>query len=347
MKIILVLLATVALSASNLQLVSEWNTFKRRHNKQYKPMEDVMRKNNYYRNKERIASHNFLYNQGVFNFKLGINQFADWTEQEFYNIFQSAPSTSYTYHNTTDRWIGGSFSKDTYGWKERDKRQATKYFSKDWRTERAVNPIRDQTVLGKSQCNAGWAFATVAALEAHDSKYPSGLQQFSEQNLIDCISREIGCGGMTPRNGFEYVLDKGNINKLSKYPYEGGAKECRYDEEDYGTSGIQIVNVMPMNEDQLLETVAEEGVVVVGFDPLNFSFMFYASGIYDERRCKQGISNQLHYMNIVGFEDDPEAGKYWIVRNSFGTSWGESGYMRVPRDANICGIAYQPIYLIV
>ena len=193
-----------------------------------------------------------------------------------------------------------------------------------------VNPIRDQ-----KQCGSCWAFGTVAACESNYALLYSNLPQLSEQNIIDCATTCYGCGGGIIQAAMSFIINKqgGAIMKLSDYPYQGVDGACKFDAKTAMPVTSNFVSVPSGSERDLANYVYQYGVAVVVLDCSRISFQLYSSGIYSDPCCSS--QNLDHAMNVVGYSDS-----YWIIRNSWGTSWGESGYMRLAKDKNnMCGVA--------
>ena len=116
----------------------------------------------------------------------------------------------------------------------------------------------------------------------------------------------------------------------------------RYKKSNVGATESGFIDVPSGDERALMEAVAENGPVSVAIDASNFSFQLYRGGVYDEPECS---SERLdHGVLVVGY--GTEDGKdFWIVKNSWGPSWGENGYIRMSRNKNNqCGIATSASY---
>lgn len=197
----------------------------------------------------------------------------------------------------------------------------------DWREKGVVNGIRDQ-----GQCAASYAFSAIATSEAAYAIKSGTLLEFSEQNLVDCAPAS-GCYGGWPEDTLEYVLrnQNGKFNSRIDYPYTAVFGACSY---DYGKAigKINEYRYIEMgNEIDLKAKVGNIGVASVCIAANNVIFMSYTGGIMDNDLCEGARVD--HAINVVGYgtEDDVE---YWIIRNNFGTNWGEEGYGRMIRNKN-------------
>ncbi|XP_068943858.1 procathepsin L-like isoform X2 [Petaurus breviceps papuanus] len=213
--------------------------------------------------------------------------------------------------------------------------------SVDWREEGYVTPVKNQ-----GNCLSCWAFSATGALEGQWFRKMGKLVSLSEQNLVDCSLDEgnIGCRGGFMTNAFEYVMKNEGIDTEESYPYEGKEGNCRYEPENSGANVTRYVEIPSGEESALTEAVAIAGPVSVAVDASHSSFQFYRGGVYYEPNCDSEFLD--HGMLVVGYGVDEESGeKYWIVKNSMGEDWGNSGYILMARDKNNhCGIATDASY---
>jgi cathepsin L len=135
----------------------------------------------------------------------------------------------------------------------------------------------------------------------------------------------------------QYIIDNKGIDTESSYPYTAEDGNCQYNAANSGATLKSYKNVPSGNENQLQQSV-NNGPTSVAIDASQSSFQFYSSGVYNEPACS---TSQLdHGVLAVGWGNDPSGGDYWIVKNSWGTSWGQNGYIWMSRNKqNQCGIA--------
>jgi cathepsin L len=207
----------------------------------------------------------------------------------------------------------------------------------DWRDSGAVQIVKDQ-----GGCGADWAFAAIGAAESKFFIRTETLYNLSEQNLIDCSAFDAGCDGGTPGSAYEYVLgyQDGLFATADQYPYTGVQGVCSYDKATISDSAY-LFNYgfisKPGDEDELLAIVAS-GPAAIAIDASHDSFQLYKSGIFDEPGCSS--TDLDHVVLAVGFGADQSGTQYWIVKNSWGTAWGDNGYIFMSRNKkNQCGIA--------
>nr|AAR37420.1 papain-like cysteine proteinase [Trichomonas vaginalis] len=203
----------------------------------------------------------------------------------------------------------------------------------DWRQQGKVNPVKNQ-----GQCGSCWAFSTVQAQESQYAIAHGQLQSLSEQNLVDCVTECYGCNGGLMTAAYDYVIrPQGKFMLEDDYPYTARDGSCKFDSKK-GTSNVaSYVTVNEGDEKDLAKKVSTLGPAAIAIDASAWSFQLYSSGIYDESACSS--VNLDHGVGCVGYGTEGSK-NYWIVRNSWGESWGEKGYIRMIKDKNNqCGEA--------
>ncbi|XP_029683504.1 cathepsin L1 [Takifugu rubripes] len=212
----------------------------------------------------------------------------------------------------------------------------------DYRQMGYVTEVKDQ-----GYCGSCWAFSTTGAIEGQIFKKTGQLISLSEQNLVDCSKSygTYGCSGAWMANAYDYVVNNG-LESTITYPYTSvDTQPCYYDSR-LAVAHIKDYRFIPKGDEQALaDAVATIGPITVAIDASHSSFLFYSSGIYEESNCNP--NNLSHAVLLVGYGS--EGGQdYWLIKNSWGPSWGEGGYMRLIRDGkNPCGIASYALYPIL
>lgn len=312
----------------------EWKEFKLEHKKVYQDeTEEYFRMKIFIENREKIARHNQLYAIGLVPHKLGITQFADMLHQEFMERFNGLKLSIENNDNSTSpyaHFITPANVKIPS--------------SVDWRKAGAVTEVKNQ-----GQCGSCWAFSTTGSLEAQHFRKSGSLVSLSEQNLIDCSRRfgNNGCHGGNEIRAFFYIIQNQGIDTEQSYPYEARDDQpCRFNPGNVGARAKVVIKVQPGNDQALLNAVATVGPVSVGIDASPDTFMFYRGGIYSDPRCDRNRLN--HAVLVVGYGTDSNNHDYWLVKNSWGTGWGEGGYVRMSRRVlNNCGISTEAVFPVV
>ncbi|XP_054165170.1 cathepsin L-like [Oppia nitens] len=213
----------------------------------------------------------------------------------------------------------------------------------DWRKYGIVTPARHQDT-----CGCCWSFASIATLESHlmkvqisDGKFdPKNQLTLSEQNLIDCSASfgTLGCDGGSTRMAFEYVQKIKGLNNVKDYPYINKPVDCKYNKEKRIDLDIKdIIRIDSGDDEELATVIYKHGPVSVGIHATPM-FYKYKNGIFNDVECNASDIN--HAVVAVGYDPD-----YFIIKNSWGTHWGEDGYIRVSRSkTNNCGVSEQCYY---
>jgi len=308
-------------SLSGLRAFAEWDNFKQHHSKEYaSPEEENTRFSIYHANKRMIEEHNERYRRGDHSFSMKLNQFADLMSHEFADLMNGYR------HEQKVRGAGATHLPLI--------KEIQLPESMDWRTKGAVTPVKDQ-----GQCGSCWAFSSTGSLEGQHFRKTGKLVSLSEQNLVDCSTSfgNDGCDGGLMDDAFKYVKANGGIDTETSYPYEAKDDTCRFNKADVGATDVGFMDVPEGDENALKEVVAVHGPVSIAIDASQQSFQFYHQGIYDDPNCS---STQLdHGVLAVGYGS--EGGRdYWLVKNSWNTTWGDKGYIKIARNENnVCGVA--------
>jgi C1A family cysteine protease len=291
-------------------IFSKFQAFLKEHGKSYSSIEE-------YTARFEIFKANYAKIEGFTgkpqSHTVGITKFFDLTRQEFRN----------NYLNLKVSLLDQIKAKSgTFVAKEGDTPAEF-----DWRKEGAVGPVKDQ-----GRCGSCWAFSTVANLEGLYFNKNKKSIVLSEQSLVDCDKVDNGCNGGLMENSLSFVKDNG-IALAADYPYKGKNQQCASYTPAFRVNGFTFAASQDENEIKTFLTQRGPLSIAVNAEP----FQFYNGGILesDAQECDpQGLN---HGVAIVGYGS--ENGKeFWIVRNSWGTGWGENGYIRVALGKGVCGI---------
>jgi len=256
------------------------------------------------------------HNKGKHTFTVALNKFADLSKEEFAAIY-----------------LGTKYSAPRVN-TVASARPVNAPASFDWRTKGAVTKVKDQ-----GQCGSCWSFSTTGSTEGCHFLTTQKLVSVSEQNLVDCSTAQgnQGCDGGLMTQAMDYIISNKGIDTEASYPYTAEDGTCAFNAANVGATLASYVNVNQGDENDLLTKVTL-GPTSVAIDASQSSFQMYQSGVYNEPQCS---STQLdHGVLAVGWGTDQSGGDYWLVKNSWGTSWGQSGYIWMSRNkSNQCGIA--------
>jgi len=217
----------------------------------------------------------------------------------------------------------------------RRKRQ-TVAASVDWRQKGYVTAVQNQ-----GQCGSCWTFSAAGAMEGAIYKKTGVLQNFSEQNLVDCVrgypSGSDGCNGGWMTDAYNYTKINTGLDKESAYPYKGVQSTCAYVSSANGGYVTSWTYTKQNDEADLKTKLASVGPMAVAVDASYWQD--YVSGVFTCNSTTYKAVN--HGVVLVGYGTDATAGDYYIIKNSWGTGWGEQGYIRVARNKGVtaaCGI---------
>jgi KDEL-tailed cysteine endopeptidase len=303
----------------------EFSNFQDKFVKKYENINEFETRFQIFRtNLRNIITHNMDHSQ---NFTMGVNQFTDLTPQEF--------KAQYVSGLKADVGLAGcgSFSGSASGAPA----------SIDWRAKGAVTSVKDQ-----GQCGSCWTFSATGAVEGAWAIAKGQLIDLSEEELVECAGLKygsMGCNGGQMEGAFKYIIEKGQCS-LSSYPYTSGTGQsgsCK-------TSCSPVAKLTSCSDvkpnDQLsLKAAVAKQPVSIAIEADTKYFQSYSSGILTSSTCGTNLD---HGVLITGYGTENGI-DYWMVKNSWSTSWGDQGYVKIARssstnDQGICGIAMQPSF---
>eukprot|EP01012_Entosiphon_sulcatum_P014972 TRINITY_DN1_c0_g1_i1.p1 TRINITY_DN1_c0_g1~~TRINITY_DN1_c0_g1_i1.p1 ORF type:complete len:329 (-),score=60.29 TRINITY_DN1_c0_g1_i1:136-1101(-) len=312
-----VVVATVAAAFARTldEDVYLWADFKNTYNRQYATAEEPKRFRCFQQTLDTIDKLNALNKE-----QHGINKFSDLCADEF-KVYHNAK-----FANKTSASVAPLFSEA----------QVTKALASDvdWRQKGAVTHVKDQ-----GQCGSCWSFSATGNMEGQWFLKKDQLVGLSEQELVSCSHNgNQGCNGGLMDYAFQWVHQNNGIDSESDYPYVSGTGNtgtCDNSKLGKSVATFSSYTDVSKNEDQMLAWLSQDGPLSIAVDA-QMGWQTYRGGIMST--CS---GTQLdHGVLAVGY--GAGATPYWIVKNSWGTSWGESGYIRLQYGTNQCGLNQMP-----
>eukprot|EP01103_Thecamoeba_quadrilineata_P017904 TRINITY_DN6554_c0_g1_i1.p1 TRINITY_DN6554_c0_g1~~TRINITY_DN6554_c0_g1_i1.p1 ORF type:complete len:379 (+),score=61.64 TRINITY_DN6554_c0_g1_i1:60-1196(+) len=296
------------------------------------PAEELFRKEVFEARLNVIRKHNA---DPSFSWKRGVNEFSDWTEEEFrrllgYNKVLGYATKSKSSSSNTGKVVPNPNQPSSI----------------DWRDNGIITPVKNQ-----GQCGSCWSFAAAESVESYWALQTGQLQELSEQQILDCTYNPDQCGGSGGCNGGTFELAWKSIANMSglaaewTYPYVSywgnNNDNCPYNATlnppQAVLSGYQ--DVTPNNYEATMNALTM-GPLAIALDASTWSD--YEEGVFNG--CNQTNPDIDHGVQLVGYGHDGKYGDYWLVKNSWAPTWGEEGYIRLARSSETeCGTDLYPL----
>ncbi len=265
------------------------------------------------------------HNQTNASYTVGHNQFSDWSAAEYKNILG--------YKRDELKVSPTPVKYDT-------SRNAS---SVNWVEAGAVTPVKDQ-----GQCGSCWAFSTTGSLEGAHFVATGDLLSFSEQQLVDCAGLaygNLGCNGGLQENAYNYYEAGFKAELESVYPYTSGTtmrkSDCAYNESS--TTAVTVSDYTAVQPDSVsdMKAALNNQPLAVSIEADKLCFQFYTSGVMDNTACGTSLD---HAVLAVGYGTE-NGQEYWLVKNSWNTTWGDQGYIKlaIVDGEGICGVQMEPL----
>ena len=321
-KFLLVLVLALAACNADLDklLFQQFQKFIKKYHKKYESINEFLARHEVF--KRNVMA---TFKEENLGYRTGITKFSDLTQQEFAKTYLNLNYDAMAMANFEPTIVKvKNAAPDAWNWKDQG----------------VVSDVKDQ-----GSCGSCWAFSTMGNLEGLYALEKGVVKTFSEQQLVDCDTLDSGCNGGLMEYSFTWLKDNGGFNLDTDYPYKGTKQACKSDSSKYVDMKVtgykKLANGYSnwdcVDEDGIKELLYETGPLAVALNanPLQT----YSSGILDKTAAQCPTSGLNHAVTMVGYGTDSASGKdYWLVKNSWGKSWGESGYFRIRRGNGTCGI---------
>jgi len=300
---------------------TQFAAFVKKYNKQYAHDEFFSRYTIFKANFDRIRAHNKLQS----SYSQAMNEYGDLTFAEFHSRMTGLKPRANEYMRSQNL---ATFE------------DVPAAASQDWRTKNAVTDIKNQ-----GQCGSCWAFSTTGSVEGAHAIATGNLVSLSEQQLVDCSGAQgdQGCNGGLMDDAFQFIITNGGICLESDYPYTAAQGTCQTTCKSAATiSSFKDIAAGAETTD-LLKAVGQQPISIA-IEADQSGFQFYSGGVFADT-CGTALD---HGVLAVGYGTDQASGKdFWIVKNSWGNTWGEAGYIRMVRGQNECGLSNMASYPVV
>jgi len=256
----------------------------------------------------------------------GITKFSDMSSEEFRStILMSKRITPDTTPRPSDRVL-------------KPKQNTSLPSSFDWRDHGAVTAVKNQ-----GDCGSCWAFSATENIESMwilSNHSNNDTLSLSPQQIVDCDEWVFGCEGGETTSAFNYVMGAGGLESIQNYPYTAEDGTCQFNAKDIDAKITTWQYANTLYEEQPIQNN------LVGWGPLSVcvdaeAWQDYEGGVMTWEECAW-VNLLDHCVQLVGYNTNTDVPvPYWIVRNSWGTDWGQEGYIYLQMWEDTCGIAHE------
>jgi len=319
MQTLLALLVLVAVTNAlvytptikGLTLSAQFDEYTRFWNKTYSFVERAARFENFKMNAAKIAKMNAQTKSRGHGATYGFGKFSDWSEREQKSLNGLLKNREVTIEKRAHKKVGANPTTPI-----------------DWVAKGKTTPVKDQ-----GQCGSCWAFSATETVESALLMAGVKVSPLAPQEIVDCDSADQGCGGGYPQEAMGWVKQQGGQDTEACYPYTAQDGTCA---SSQCTPFHNIDTVIPVstNEQETYNALAKYGPLSICADASSWSN--YDGGVVTADQCGSDVD---HAIQLTGYS--PNQGGYWIVRNSWGTDWGNKGFIYLQYGHDTCDMTYQ------
>ena len=273
-----------------------------------------------------IATHQFIeeVNEAGKNWIAGHNQFSDWHHAEYKQMLGYVKGE-------------GVASPKVQIFEE------TNALEVNWVDAGAVTPVKNQ-----GSCGSCWAFSTTGSLEGAHFVATGELLSFSEQQLVSCAGLNYGnygCYGGLASQAYNYYEAGHKAELESVYPYASGTGQmftCTYDESSTTSVSVADYTAVTADSPSQMKAALVQQPLAVAIEADQMVFQTYSSGVLtSDAGCGYNLD---HAVLAVGYGTDSSGQDYWLIKNSWDTTWGDQGYIKLGMDSTkgACGVQMEP-----